>query len=70
VKRSTRAAITEEKHMASERSEDFAVLRHLGAAVLAGIGLAIVLSISPPTDVDPGPVTITHERVIDASATR
>lgn len=56
--------------MASERSEDFADLRHLGAAVLAGIGLAIVLSISPPTDVDPGPVTITHERVIDASATR
>jgi len=55
--------------MASERSEDFAVLRHLGAAVLAGIGLAIVLSMSPPTD-DPGSATVTHERVIDASATR
>jgi hypothetical protein len=56
--------------MASERSEDLAVLRHLGAAVLAGIGLAVVLSISPPTGVDPAPATVTHERVIDASATR
>lgn len=53
--------------MASERFEDFAVLRHLGAAMLAGIGLAIVLSISPPTDVDPAPATVTHERTIDAS---
>jgi hypothetical protein len=70
MKRSTRAAITEEKTMASERSEDLAVLRHLGAAVLAGIGLAVVLSISPPTGVDPAPATVTHERVIDASATR
>ena len=54
--------------MASERSEDLAVLRHLAAATLAGIGLTILLAVAPPLDANPATVSVTHEHVIDASA--
>jgi len=48
-------------------AEDRAVRRYLGAAVLAGIGLAILLTVAPPEHVD-SDVVVTQQQATDTSA--
>lgn len=54
--------------MAAEnvRNEDTAVCRNLGVAVLAAIGLAVLLTMAPSSDDGTAPVTATHGPVADA----
>lgn len=47
------------------RSEDTAVCRNLGAAVLAALGLAVLLTMAPPSDGGTAPVTATHGPVAE-----
>ena len=48
-------------------AEDRAVRRYLGAALLAGIGLAFLLTVTPPEQVD-SEVMVTEQQATDTSA--
>lgn len=46
--------------LGNARNEDAAVCRHIGAAVLAATGLAVLLTVAPPPGAQPQPATATH----------
>lgn len=53
--------------LGNARSEDAAACRHFGAAVLAAIGLAVLLAVAPSADVDADPLTATHGHSVESA---
>ena len=56
--------------LGNARNEDSAACLHLGAALFAAIGMAILLTMAPSADVDTAPVTATHDQTVQSGHAR